>query len=175
MKSKHSQRVLELCIFSMLGAVMFCSKLVMELLPNIHILGMLIMAYTVAFGIKALIPIYVFVALTGVYAGFAPWWVPYLYIWSILSLVTLLIPRNIPRRIAAIVYPIVCALHGLAYGVLYAPAQALLYGFNFEQTVAWIIAGFPFDVIHGISNFVAGMLVYPLSALLKMLMTRAGK
>ena len=54
----------------------------MELLPNIHLLGMLTMVYTIVFRIKALIPIYVYVFLNGIFAGFSPWWIPYLYIWA---------------------------------------------------------------------------------------------
>lgn len=175
MKNKRSPAVLELCVFSMLGVLMFCSKLIMELLPNIHLLGTFIMAYTVAFGIKALIPIYIFVTLTGVYAGFAPWWVPYLYIWAVLAFITMIIPKNIPKKVAVVIYPVVSALYGFAYGTLYAPAQALLFGFNFEQTVAWIISGLPFDLIHGISNLVTGTLIYPLATLIKRLMRQSIK
>ena len=81
----------------MLGTVMFCSKIIMEALPNIHLLGMLTMVYTVVFRAKALIPIYLYVFLNGLYAGFAVWWIPYLYIWTILWGVTMLIPRRIPK------------------------------------------------------------------------------
>ena len=45
-------------------------------------------------------------------------------------------------------------------------------GFSFEQTVAWIIAGFPFDIIHGIGNFIAGLLILPLSELLERIIGR---
>ena len=106
------------------------------------------------------------VIINGVYAGFATWWVPYLYIWAILWGLTMLLPRKMPKWLACILYPAVCSLYGFAYGTLYAPAQALLFGFNFEQTLAWIVAGIPFDVIHGVSNLFAGLLVLPLSSLL---------
>ena len=150
----------------MLGALMFCSKLVMEALPNIHLLGMLTMTYTITYRRKALIPLYVYVLLNGVYAGFSMWWVPYLYIWTILWGVTMLLPTRMPKPVACVVYPLVCGLHGFAYGTLYAPAQALMFGFNAKQTFAWIIAGLPFDVIHGIGNLCVGILIVPLSTLL---------
>ena len=156
-------------IFAMLGTLMFCSKLVMEALPNVHLLGALTVTSTVVFRKKALIPIYVYVLLNGLYAGFSMWWIPYLYIWTILWAVTMLLPRNMPKRVACVVYPIVCCLHGLAFGTLYAPAQALMFGFTWEQMLAWIAAGIPFDVIHGIGNLVAGLLIVPLSELLKRL------
>ncbi len=156
----------ELVLFSMLGTLMFCSKLITEALPNIHLLAMLTMVYTLAFRKKALIPIYIFVFLTGIYAGFAPWWIPYWYLWTVLWGVTMLLPRSLPKKAAAPLYMAVCGLHGFAYGTLYAPAQALLFGLDFHGMVAWIIAGLPWDVVHGISNLVTGSLIVPLSAAL---------
>ena len=150
----------------MLGAIMFASKVIMEALPNIHLLGMLTVTYTVVYRKKALIPIYVYVMLNGLFAGFNLWWLPYTYIWTILWGIAMLLPRKMPKRVAYIVYSVICALHGFAYGTLYAPAQALMFGLNFEQTVAWIIAGIPFDLIHGFSNLGLGFLVVPLAELL---------
>lgn len=167
MKTKARRlSVREMAIFSMLGALMFCSKVIMDALPNLHLLGMFIMVYTLVYRTKALIPIYIFVFMTGLYGGFGLWWLPYLYIWAILWGVTMLLPKKMPRVLAAVVYPAVCCLHGLLYGVLYAPAQALLFGLNFEGMLAWIAAGLPFDLMHGIGNLIAGLLILPLSRLL---------
>lgn len=159
-------------VFALFGTIMFCSKLIMELLPNIHLLGMLTMTYTVLFRKKALIPIYIYVLLNGLYAGFNLWWVPYLYTWTILWAITMLLPQKMPRLAKLIVYPAVCCLHGLAYGMLYAPAQALMFGMNAEQMLAWIIAGFPFDLLHGVGNLCTGMLVLPMSELIKKLLKK---
>jgi energy-coupling factor transport system substrate-specific component len=154
----------------MFGTLMFCSKIVMEALPNIHLLGMFTVVFTITFRKKALIPIYVYVFLNGLYAGFTMWWVGYLYVWTVLWAVTMLLPQKMPKRVACVVYPIVCGLHGLAFGLLYAPVQALFFGLNFEQTVTWIVAGLPFDVTHAIGNLAAGILIVPLSELLKKLL-----
>lgn len=162
-------------VFAMLGTLMFCSKIIMEVLPNIHLLGMLTMVYTVAFRKKALLPIYLYVVLNGLYAGFSLWWVPYTYIWTILWAVTMLLPKKMPRKIAVIVYPVVCGLHGFAFGTLYAPAQALMFGLDFKQMLAWIAAGLPWDAIHGAGNLAAGLLILPFSELLRKLMTKQYK
>lgn len=153
----------------MFGTLMFCSKIITEVLPNIHLLGMFTILLTVVYRTKALIPIYIYVILNGVYAGFSLWWLPYTYIWTILWAITMLLPKKMPAKAAYIVYPLICCIHGLAFGTLYAPAQALMFGMSFDQTVAWIIAGLPWDVIHGIGNFFAGMLIVPLSKLLILL------
>ena len=168
-----SNRIFEMVLFAMFAALMFTSKIIMEALPNIHLLGMFVMLCTVVFRAKALIPLYLYVIVQGIYAGFAQWWMPYLYVWTVLWGMTMLIPKNIPKWLAAIVYPAVCALHGFCFGIIYAPGQALLYGFNFNQTLAWIASGFYFDVLHGISNIFTGTLVLPLSELIKKLMKQS--
>lgn len=152
----------EVAVFAMLGAIMYASKMLMEIAPNVHLIGTFVIAFTLVYGKKALYPIYVFVLLTGVYAGFAAWWVPYLYLWTILWGVTMLLPKNMPKKIKPFVYMTVCSLHGLLYGILYAPAQAFFFGLNLEGTIAWIMAGLPWDFVHGVSNFFCGMLILPI-------------
>lgn len=165
----------EMAVFAMLGTIMFLSKLLMEWAPNIHFLGMFTMTYTIVYRKKALIPLYVYVMLNGIYAGFNLWWVPYLYIWTVLWGVTMLLPRSMPNKIAVPVYMAVCGLHGLLFGTLYAPAQALFFGLSFKGMIAWIAAGLPWDAIHGLGNLAAGLLIVPLSTLLRKLEALSAK
>ena len=158
----------ELVIFSMLGAVMYASKVIMEFAPNIHLIGVFTIAFTVVYRKKALYPIYIYVFLTGMFHGFATWWVPYLYLWTVLWGAVMLLPANMPRKVRPVIYMIVCAAHGFLYGTLYAPAQALLYGLSFQKMIAWIIAGLPFDCIHGVSNFFCGILIMPVISILRL-------
>jgi len=172
-QNKARITVREMVIFPMLGAIMLISKLVMEAIPNVHLLGALTMTYTIVYRKKALIPIYIYVLLNGLYAGFNMWWIPYLYIWTLLWGVTMLLPRNMNARTACMVYPVVCALHGLLYGTLYAPAQAVMFGLDLRGMIAWIIAGLPFDAIHAAGNFAVGFLIEPLSRLITRLEKRS--
>jgi len=160
-------KVREIAVFSMLGAMMYASKLLMDVLPNIHLIGVFIVALTVVYRKKALYPIYVFIFLTGLIGGFATWWIPYLYIWAVLWGGVMLLPKKLPKKWAPIIYMAVSGLHGLLYGVLYAPAQALLFGLSFEGMIAWILSGLPFDAIHGVSNFLCGALIVPLIKVLE--------
>lgn len=161
--------VREMAVFSMLGALMFASKLLMEVAPNIHLLGVFTIAFTVVYGAKALYPIYIYVLLNGIVAGFGTWWIPYLYVWAVLWGITMLLPKKMPKTVAVVVYSMVNALHGYGFGILYAPAQALLFGLNFKGMIAWIVAGFPFDFIHGTSNLICGLLIMPIVLILKRL------
>ena len=62
----------ELTVFSMLGAVTYASKVLMEALPNIHLVGVFIIAFTLVYRRKALYPIYVYVFLTGLLMDLIP-------------------------------------------------------------------------------------------------------
>ena len=164
-----------MAVFAMFGALMYASKEIMAVLPNIHLLGMFTMLLTVVYRSRALCPIYIYALLEGLTWGFPTWWPPHLYVWTILWGVTMLLPKNMPDRAAMPVYAAVCALHGLAYGTLYAPWQALAFGLGWEGTIAWIIAGLPFDAVHAAGNLAAGLMIRPLSRLLARLNARLAK
>ena len=159
-------------IFGMLGAVMYISKQIMEFMPNVHLIGVFIVAMTVVYRVKALFPMYVFIFLTGLFNGFGIWWYPYLYIWAVLWGMTMLFPKKMNKYAEPIVYMVICALHGFMYGTLYAPYQALAFNLDFQKTIAWIIAGLPWDAVHGISNFIVGTLIVPLIKLLRLCETQ---
>ncbi len=165
----------EIAIFGMLGALMCASKIAMEALPNIHLLGVFTIALTVVYRQKALYPIYVFVVLFGMFYGFPSWWIPHLYVWTVLWALTMLLPRHMPKRLCPIVYAALCGVHGLVYGVLYAPMQVLLYGLSWEALPTWIVVGLPYDILHGASNVVCGLLICPIIAVLKRAEAAASK
>lgn len=165
----------EIVVFAMLGAVMYASKIIMEFAPNIHLLGTFTIAFTVVYRKKALYPIYTYVILSGILYGFATWWIPHLYVWTLLWGAVMLLPKKMPPRICPIVYMTVCAAHGFLFGVLYAPAQAVLYGLSFPRMIAWIAAGLPWDCIHGISNFFCGILIMPIVSTLRLAEKSMGK
>lgn len=158
--------VREMTLFAMLGALMYASKVIMEFAPNVHLLGVFTVSFTVVYRKKALYPIYTYVLLNGLFCGFSTWWLPYLYLWTLLWGAVMLLPRKMPAKIRPLVYMTVCAAHGFLFGTLYAPAQALLYSLSFRAMLAWIVAGLPWDCIHGVSNFFCGMLIMPIVSVL---------
>ena len=153
----------EIALFSMLSALMFGAQVALEAFPNIHLSGMFTILFTCLFRKKALIPIYLYVFLIGVRWGFGIAWIPYLYLWAILWALVMLVPPSLSDKKKMILYPIIGASFGLLFGTLYAPAQALLFGLSFRQTLLWILAGLPWDVVHAIGNGFFCLLVVPLS------------
>ncbi len=152
----------DIAIFAVIAALMFASKKLMELVPNVHLLGMFIVSITAIYRKYALIPIYVYVLLDGLFGGFGTWWIPYLYIWAVLWAFAMLIPKSLPEKVKFPLYIGASALHGFLYGTLYAPTHAIIFGLNFKGMIAWIITGLPFDITHGISNLILGFLIPPM-------------
>ncbi len=157
----------ELALFAMLGALMYVSKMALEFLPNVHLLACFIVAFTRVFRKKALWIIYTFVFLTGLFNGFSLWWPPYLYLWTVLWGAVMLLPEELPKKWEPLIYMAIAGLHGLLYGTLYAPYQALVFGLSFKGILAWIAAGFSWDCVHGASNFVITILAVPIIRALK--------
>lgn len=159
----------DIVLLSLLAALMCIGDFAMEWLPNVHFVGVLIVATTAVYGIWALLPIYVYVFIQGFVAGFGLWWIAYLYIWAVPWLLVVLIPKKLPEMVKIVLYIVVCAAHGFLFGTLYAPSQVLLFfGGDFSKMIPWIIAGIPFDITHGISNLVSGIfLIYPIIKILK--------
>ncbi len=168
--SKTGRLLFQIVLFASFGTLMYISDIMMDLLPNIHLIGMFTVTFTVVYRTKALIPIYVYVFLHLFFTGFSPWTLPYLYIWTVLWGIVMLLPKHMKPAVAVPVYIGVCALHGLGFGLLYAPAQILLFaGGDWNQFWPWVIGGLYFDWLHCVGNFFSGTLIYPLIAVLRRL------
>ena len=162
-----------LILMAMFGAMMFISQKLMEFLPNIHLLATIIAVITIVYRRWALIAVLIYVFMSGLFGGFGVWWVPYIYLWPMLWLLLMLVPAKTKKNLSIPISAGICTLHGFLFGVLYAPAQALFFHLNFEQTIAWIASGLYFDLLHGIGNAVLSLLIYPLVRLLFVLEKRS--
>ena len=159
--------VREICLFGLLGALMYASKAVFASIPNVHLVGAFIVATTVVYRKKALWIIYVFALLCGLLDGFGIWWFSYLYIWLPLWGVAMMLPNNMKLVVKTLVYMSVCALHGFLYGLMYLPIQMFVSGWSGDKLIAWYAAGLPYDLIHGVSNFFGGLLICPIISVLR--------
>ena len=145
-------------------------KFTMQAMPNIEMTSFLVILFTLCYPRLTLYAIPVFTLMEGMIYGFGLWWVMYLYAWPLLALVT----RAFSRMDSAFFWAIVSGVFGLLFGLLCAipyffigfagggPTQGL------TQMFAWWVAGIPFDLIHGVSNFAIMLALYrPTSDLLR--------
>ena len=75
----------------------------------------------------------------------------------------MIIPKNASLRIKGILSTVFSGLHGILYGVLYAPFQVItFFNSDFSKMLPWILVGLPWDAIHMLGNIVMSLLVIPL-------------
>lgn len=147
---------------AMTGVLLTVSKEALAFLPNFEPVSLLAVLFTLVFGPWAVGGIFVFVLLEGLLYGFGSWWVMYLYVWPLLAGITWLL-RRLNR---AWQWALVSGLYGLAFGTLcsftYLPVGGV------KMMFAWVVSGLPFDVSHGVCNFLLMFVLYrPLRAALE--------
>lgn len=149
MRQNNSLTAKELVRLSVCTAILFVLQIALSPLPNIEMVTLLILLYTRWFQKKALFIIYVFVLLEGVFYGFHFWWFGYLYIWAFLWIIATLLDKR-PRSVWT------WAAFGGGFGLLFGLFFSLIYllAGGIPTALAWWIAGIPFDILHGVSNFI---------------------
>ncbi len=148
------RRTGQVAVDGLLAALLFVLQISLIHLPNIELVSLMVMVYTFTLGKRVINILAAFTLLEGIFHGFGIWWVSYLYIWPILAGLTALLKRwGAPDW----GYGILSCLFGFSFGFLCSlPYIAGGLGAVF----AWWISGIPFDVIHGISNLVIGLVLF---------------
>ena len=154
----------EVVLFGILGALTFALKFAMAGLPNIEPVSLLMMVFGVVFGLKALYPCYVYVAMEILTFGIGTWNINYLYVWAILVVAAWLMRKSEQ----ALGWALLSGTFGLLFGAFCAPVDVVIGGCSYALS-KWI-SGIPFDVLHGVGNFVLALIMYkPLRKLLEKL------
>ena len=151
--------VRELCVLSIIAALIFAAKVALSPLPNINLNAIFIILTTVYFGWKALYTVGVYVMLEGLIYGFSIWWISYLYVWPLLVVIVMMARKNQ----SSLIWAVIAGVYGLLFGpLMYLGYFAVLGGWNGFPAM-WI-AGIPYDLIHAVSNFLTVLFLYrPLS------------
>lgn len=161
---------------------LFIVQVALANLPNIELVSLLIILFTLTFGKKVLYIIYGFAVLEGILYGFHLWWVSYLYIWTLLALATWLSRR----QTNPLFWAILSGLFGLCFGALCslpyfltgwagAAAGVSRLSSGLHAMASWWITGIPFDLIHCAGNFACALILFlPLRRLMRLLKTEAG-
>ena len=163
-------RLISLCLMAMMGTLLVVSKEALAFLPNVELVSLLTILFTLVFGKRTVGALAVFLLLEGVLYGFGTWWVMYLYIWPLLALLTWLF-RWMKH---AWQWAVFSGLYGLAFGTLcslfYLPVGGL------KMVIAWIISGLTFDLVHAGGHCLRALLLYhPLRKALDQLEKRLPK
>ncbi|MCM1334623.1 MAG: hypothetical protein NC084_10075 [Bacteroides sp.] len=160
MKELRPSRVV---LYALMAAILFVAQVSLAFLPNIELVTLLIIVFTLFTGKKVFYIIYAFVLLEGAVYGFGLWWVSYLYIW--------LIPAGAALLMKKLKNPLGWAVFAGAYGLCYGALCGIPYLFigGFSAFFAYWVSGIPFDVTHCIGNFIVTLLLFkPLCAAMRL-------
>ena len=153
-KQKVTLTILETVLFGVLGALTFALQVVMGPLPNIEPVSLLVMLFAVTFGWKSLYAVYTFVVMEILFYGISLWNVYYLYVWTILALVAILMKK----QTHPLAWALISGAFGLLFGALCAIVDVFIGGFSYA--IAKWISGIPFDLLHGGGNFVIALILF---------------
>lgn len=134
---------------ALLSAILYVSKIALEMLPNVELVSVLIIIYTLVFGAETFWIITVFNLFELIQWGFGSWWISYLYVWSLLCLCVLLLKKIIKEEF--LIWSVVSGCFGLLFGSLFAIAYLPV---DPSYALAYWISGLMWDVWHGVWNFI---------------------
>lgn len=163
----------DICLYAILGALIFALKFAMAPFPNIEPVSLLLIVYTIILGKNVFYPLTIYVILEILVYGFSFWSTGYLYIWGILVAITMAVFK-ISNSTNVLLWSAVSGLYGLSFGALYIPLYLISGGAAFALT--WWINGIPYDITHGVANFILCLILFkPIIKVLNMLKTKQYK
>jgi energy-coupling factor transport system substrate-specific component len=137
----------ELAVMGLMVALLEAAVHAMAALPNVEPVTLLLMLYTLFLGPKVMLVVAAYLLLEGCFYGFGLWWLSYLYIWPLLVWLTWLLRKQ--RSFWP--FAILSGFFGLLFGALCTIPYLFISGP--AGAFGWWVAGIPFDLVHGISNF----------------------
>lgn len=168
-------RIKDIVIIGMLSSLLIAVQVALAFLPNIELVSLLIILFTLLYKRKTLFIILVFVLLEGLIYGFGLWWLNYIYIWFVLYFIT----RVFKKEQSPFLWAIISGIFGLTFGAICSVLYLIMGWFNgslitgFQSAIAYWITGIPFDIAHGISNFIIALFLFkPLYYVLNILVEK---
>ena len=140
--------LIDISIIGIAAALLIGVQVALSVIPNVELVTLLIILYTIHLRSKAIYIIYIFVLVECLIYPFGLWCIVYLYIWIILYFVAYIFKGST----SSIFFSIIGAIYGLFFGTL----SSIPYFFTggLAGGVAYIIAGLQFDILHCVGNFI---------------------
>ena len=159
-----SFQIKDIAQIGMMLATIEVAKNALAFLPNVEMVTLLFILYTLTFGRKVLFVVPAFILLEGTIYGFGLWWVMYLYAWPLLVLLTWLFRK----QENVLFWSVFSGAFGLMFGALCSIPYYI--GGGMAAGLAWWIAGIPYDILHCVANFTICLILFvPLKRILNKL------
>lgn len=161
-KRKLCLSIRDITLIGMMVAVIEAGKMALAFLPNVELTTFWIIMFTLLFGWKIIFVILIFILIEAAIYPFGLWVIMYLYTWPMLALVV----RLFHKIDSVWFWSVLSGIFGLSFGLLcsfpYIFINSAGTGLTngIAATVAWWIAGIPWDIIHGVANFILMLILY---------------
>ncbi len=143
------------CFIAAMSAIIVVAKEAVSSVPNVEPVTLLVCLFSVHFGADTLFAVYIFDLVEGLIYGFHPlWWLPYLYVWPLLWLLSRLLKKEDPP----LAWALLMGIYGLCFGTL-CTLPYFIVG-DWAGGIAYFLSGLSFDLIHCVSNFLVGLLLW---------------
>ena len=162
---KNLFTVKDIATIGMMAASLEAVKLVLQSIPNVELVTLFIILFTLYLGPKTLIAVWAFVGMECAIYGLGLWTIMYVYIWPVLVALVLILAKTFGTK-SQWPFVILSTCFGLFFGALCAIPYFFIGGIHMMFT--WWVSGIPYDILHGISNGVlCAVLFTPLNKALK--------
>lgn len=161
-KRTFSLTVRDIALMGMMVAVIEVCKVALAGIPNVELTTFWVILFSLYFGNRIFLVIPVFILIEGAMYGFGLWWIMYLYTWPSLAIFC----RLFRKSNSALTWSTLSSSYGFLYGFLcsipyfFIGASSGGIGAGLQMAFAWWVAGIPFDLIHGIANFILMLVLY---------------
>ncbi|MCR4924229.1 MAG: hypothetical protein K5931_09520 [Lachnospiraceae bacterium] len=147
-------------------AMIEVSKLALDFLPNVELVTLLFIVFTIFYGKKTILIALGFTFIECLLKGFNIWSIMYLYIWPLLIIIVCIAHKC---KVDYLFYCILSAFFGLFFGMFCSIPYLFIGGFKMALT--WWVAGIPYDILHCVSNFIVCLILFnPLCRIMKKVM-----
>lgn len=159
---KAGLTIKEITLIGMMIAVIEVCKVALSGIPNVELTTFWIIMFTLFFGKRILFVILAFILIEGIMYGVQLWWIMYLYAWPLLALMTWMFRKqdsvwffSILSGLFGLMFGFLCSFPYVVIGTVDGGIKnGLLTGFT------WWVAGIPWDIVHGVANFVLMLILY---------------
>lgn len=162
MGEKKEIRVSDICQIGIMVAVIEVCKGALTMLPNIEMTTFLLIMFAIYFGKKVYFVVPVMILIEGAVYGIGLWWFMYIYTWPIL----VFLARRLTKNASCISLSVLAGIFGLTFGLLGSIPYFFIGAWSggimsgVSNAIAWWIAGIPWDLVHGVSNFIIMLVLY---------------
>lgn len=150
----NKERISDISIMGMMVAVLEIVKFAFMSVPNIELVTLFIILFTLIIGKKALVVVTAFSLIECFIWGFGLWSIGYFYVWPILVIITLIFKKSKNP----LVWAIIAGFYGLLFGAFFALTNLVVSGV--EAAISFWMSGLLFDILHCISNFLVTLVMF---------------